>query len=141
MRGPIDYVVVGFPGNKFKGEIFPELTKLVSSGMIHVIDLMFVTKDEAGNVVGIEIDDMPQEIVELAASVHEELTGLLSEEDVEEIGNTLDNNSSAGILVFEHLWAKPFKEAIVNAGGELIADGRIHDAEIEAAMADLKSSK
>ena len=125
MRGPVEYLVVSFPGNQFKGEILPELEKVVDQGLVKIIDLVLVVKDEQGNVQSIELNDADDSISKALGGVSESIEGLLSTEDIEEIGEILENNSSAGILVFEHSWAKGFKEAIVNAGGELVVNARV----------------
>src|SRR6478736_2228824 len=119
--GPVEILVVGFPGNQFTGEIAPALEDLVRSGMIRVIDLVFVTKDSDGSVVGIELSDL-DEATSAAFHPHvEEPSGLLSDEDIEDLGAQLEPNSSAAILLFEHLWATRFRDALVNSGGELVA--------------------
>ena len=133
MRGPVEYLVVAFPGNQFKGEILPELEKVVDQGLVKIIDLVLVVKDEQGNVQSVELNDADDSISKALSGVSESIEGLLSTEDIEEIGEILENNSSAGILVFEHLWAKGFKQAVVNAGGELIVNGRVPNEVVEEA--------
>ena len=133
MRGPVEYLVVAFPGNQFKGEILPELEKVVDQGLVKIIDLVLVIKDEQGNIQSVELNDAGDSISKALSGVSESIEGLLSTEDIEEIGEILENNSSAGILVFEHLWAKGFKQAVVNAGGELIVNGRVPNEVVEEA--------
>jgi hypothetical protein len=135
MLGPIDYVVVGFPKNKFDGSIMNELQKAIDSGAIRLVDLMFVTKDADGNVAGGEIESQSNDF-------HETLNfkgglPLITEEDVEKIGADLDNDTSAGVLVIEHTWAVGLKKALQDSGGVLIADGRIHPDKIAAAVEEL----
>ena len=123
--GPVEILVIGFPGNQFNGEVAPALAELVQSGMIRVIDLVFVTKDDEGDVVGIELDDI-DESVSVAFQPHvEEPSGMLADEDIEDLGADLAPNSSAAILLFEHLWATKFRDAVVDSGGELLASIRI----------------
>ena len=96
--GPVEILVIGFPGNQFNGEVAPALAELVQSGLIRVIDLVFVTKDEAGDVVGIELYDI-DESISVAFQPHvEEPSGLLADEDIEDLGADLAPNSSAAIL-------------------------------------------
>ncbi|MDQ5944243.1 MAG: hypothetical protein QG658_310 [Patescibacteria group bacterium] len=123
MRGPIDYIVVGFPGNNFKGEALGELAAEVEKGTIGVLDLAVISKDEEGNVTEVELTDQAgiADILPIDTS-----RGLITEEDVEEVANVLDENCSAGLLIIEHLWAKGLKQAILNADGVLLAEGRIH---------------
>jgi uncharacterized membrane protein len=123
--GPVEILVVGFPGNEFNGEVAPALAELVQSGLIRVIDLVFVTKDADGEVVGVELSDI-DESVSAAFQPHvEEPSGILADEDIEDLGAELAPNSSAAILVFEHLWATKFRDAVVGSGGELVASIRV----------------
>lgn len=123
MRGPIDYLVVGFPGNKFKGEILQELVTASEQGTIAVLDLALISKDDEGNVTQIELTDQPAIEAVLPVDARQ---GLITEEDVEEVASVLDENCSAGLLIIEHLWAKGLKQAIINADGVLLTEGRIH---------------
>jgi uncharacterized membrane protein len=123
--GPVEILVVGFPGNQFTGEVAPALADLVEGGLVRVIDLVFVTKDAKGEVVGIELSDM-DEAVSAAFQPHvQEPSGLLSDEDIADLGDDLEPESSAAILLFEHVWATKFRDALVESGGELIASIRI----------------
>ncbi len=122
MRGPIDYLIVGFDGNKFTGEILKELQTASDAGIISVLALALVSKDENGVVTTVALDE---DTLEVTSSFGLDNT-LVSDDDINEVGDVLENNTSAGLLVVEQLWAKGLKQAIVNAGGFLIADGRIH---------------
>ena len=122
MRGPIDYIIVGFEGNKFTGEILSELQTASENGTIAVLALALVTKDENGAVTTIELDE---DTLRVTASFDLDNT-LIGSDDIEEVGDLLENNTAAGLLIVEQLWAKGLKSAIINAGGFLIADGRIH---------------
>jgi uncharacterized membrane protein len=133
--GPVEILVIGFPGNQFNGEVAPALADLVQSGLIRVIDLVFVTKDAAGDVVGIELSDV-DESVSAAFQPHvEEPSGLLADEDIEDLGADLEPNSSAAILLFEHVWATKFRDAVVDSGGELLASIRIPKEVIDEVVA------
>ena len=126
MRGPIDYVIVGFEGNKFEGKILEALGDAIDSGVIALVGLAFVSKDDEGTVVKLGVSDLGDDyLVEMSEKygVSDELVG---DDDIDEIADLLNNNTSAGLLVVEHLWAKPLKKAIGDAGGVLIADGRVH---------------
>ncbi len=123
MRGPIDYIVVGFPGNNFKGEILQELATASENGTIAVLDIALISKDEDGNVAKIELTDQPAIEAVLPADASQ---GLITDEDVEEVASVLDENCSAGLLIVEQIWAKGLKQAILNADGVLMAEGRIH---------------
>jgi Family of unknown function (DUF6325) len=132
--GPIDYLVVEFPGNKMTGEAFPALLDLVDRGLIRILDLLFVRKDEDGSVTVVEITDFDQD-GELDLAVFQGVSsGLLDEDDVAEAGAAINSGSSAGILVFENTWAAPFATAVRRSGGQLVASGRIP---LQAIMASL----
>jgi uncharacterized membrane protein len=119
--GPVEILMVEFPGNKFTGEIAPALAELVDQGTIRVIDLLFVTKDADGKVGAIELSDADDAVRSAFEPIVEEASGLLSEEDIEDLGEGLDPASSAAMLLFEHVWATRFRDAIVDSGGELLA--------------------
>lgn len=119
MRGPIDYIVVGFSENNFSGRILEELGKASENGTINVLELLLISRSGDGTVTSAEIVDE-----QLAAFVTEK--GLISEEDIREVGEILEDNTSAGLLIIEHLWAKGLKQAIKDANGFVILDGRIH---------------
>ncbi len=138
MLGPIDYIVVSFEGNNFDGSVLSELHKAVDSGVIRVVDLIFVIKDADGNFAAAEIEDQHEELKEAVKvfELDEELQ-LLSEGDVEKVAASMKNNTSAGVLVIEQLWAKGLKKALIDAGATLIDEGRIHPEVVEAAVEDL----
>jgi uncharacterized membrane protein len=119
--GPVEILVVSFPGNEFNGEIAPALAELVQTGLIRVIDLVFVAKDDDGNVVGIELSELDDAISTAFEPHVEEPSGLVSEEDIEDLGADLAPGSSAAILLFEHVWATRFRDAVVGSGGEVVA--------------------
>jgi uncharacterized membrane protein len=133
--GPVEILVVGFPDNQFTGEIVPALAELVESGLVRVIDLVFVTKDADGNVVGIELSDVEDKVSSAFQPHVEDPSGLLADEDIEDIGADLEPGSSAAILLFEHLWATKFRDAVVGSGGELIASMRIPKEVVDAVVA------
>ncbi len=132
--GPIDYIVVEFPGNKMTGEAFPILLDLEDRGLIHIIDLAFVRKDLDGSVVGMELADVDHD-GELDLTVFEgAASGLLDDGDIGEAGAVLEPGSSAGILIYENVWAAPFATAVRRSGGQLVASGRIPVQAILAAL-------
>jgi hypothetical protein len=136
--GPIEVIVVGFPGSKFNGAVLPELTALVEAGTITVVDGVFIAKDDAGDVVFVEFgeDGLDGEVAAFADLVGEAME-LVSEEDVDELAAGLDPGSSAAVLVFEHTWAKGFRDAIAGSGGELIADFRVPAVAVEELVSAL----
>jgi len=136
--GPIDYIVVEFPGSKMNGEAFPHLIDLVDRGIVRILDLVFVSKDLDGSVKGIAIADLDDD-GELDLAVFEGASsGLISDDDIEEAGGILEPGSSAGILVYENVWAGPFAAAVRRGGGQLVASGRIP---IQAMLAALEAAE
>lgn len=129
--GPVEYIIVGFPGNQFNGEIAPELAKLVDSGTIRVLDLVFISKDADGNVHAVEFED--HDDVALFNALEGEVGGLIGDEDIEYAAVELEPSSSAALLIWEDLWAAPFVEAMRNSGGVLIEGSRIPHDLMEAA--------
>ena len=134
--GPVDYVVVEFPAgaSNFTGEMADELLKLVDSGIIRVIDVLILTKDEDGTVDAMELSDVP-ELGELRA-LEAQLAELLAAEDVEHLAAPMEPGSTAGVLIWENLWAAPFASAARHSGGQLIANGRIP---IQAIIASIEA--
>ena len=134
--GPVDYVVVEFPAgaSNFTGEMAEELLRLVDAGIIRVIDVLILTKDEDGAVDAIELSDVP-ELGELQA-LEAQLAELLAAEDVEHLAAAMDPGSTAGVLIWENLWAAPFASAARRSGGQLIATGRIP---IQAIIASIEA--
>jgi len=131
--GPVDYLVVEFPGNKMTGEGFPILVDLVDRGIIRILDLVFVRKDEDGSVTAVAIADLDGD-GELDLAVFEGASsGLLGDDEIGEAGTVLEPGSSAGILVFENTWAALFVGALRRGGAEVVASGRIP-------LMDLRSS-
>jgi hypothetical protein len=133
--GPVEYIVIGFPGNEFKGEIAPALARLVESGTVRIIDLIFVKKDEDGSLTSFEYDAL-EEAAEIAM-VDGEAGGLLSEDDIVAAADSLPPGTSAAVLVWEDTWAAEFAHAVRNANGMILDGGRIPYELVEAAFADL----
>ena len=136
--GPVEYIILGFPGNRFNGEIAPELRKLVESGTIRVLDLVFIMKDADGNVEAVEIED--HDDVGVFNALEGEVGGLISTEDIEYAAADLEPNSSAALLIWEDVWAAPFVAALRASGAVLIEGSRIPHDLIEAAEEVLTSA-
>jgi Family of unknown function (DUF6325) len=123
--GPIDYIVVEFPGNKMTGEGLPLLVDLVDRGIIRILDFAFVMKEEDGTVHAMEIADFDGDGVLDLAVFEGVSSGLLDESDLGEAASVLEPGSSAGVLVYENSWAGPFASALRRGGAQLVASGRI----------------
>ena len=133
--GPVEYVILGFPGNKFTGQIVPELAKLIDSGLVRIIDLTFIMKDADGHVEVVEYDA----VEELAAfaGLDAEVGGILTDEDVAYAAEALAPNSSAALLIWEDTWAAPFAAAVRNANGVILEGARIPREIIEEVVSAL----
>jgi hypothetical protein len=132
--GPVDYVIVEFPANtaNFTGEIAQELLALVDKGTIRIIDLIILVKNDDGTIDATELEDI-EDLGELR-TLEAELAELLADEDVVNLAAAMDPGSTAGVIVYENLWAAPFASAARRAGGQLIANGRIPMQAIIAAI-------
>jgi len=131
VMGPVDYLMVRFPGNKFSGKIAPELTRLEKKGIIRVIDLVFIVREENGKLIIAETENLGGEVGAAFNELSKNTREWFSEGDIEVIAATLPNNSSAALLLFENIWAIQFKEALLDADAELIDMGRIPPETIE----------
>ena len=136
--GPVDYVVVEFPAGQssFTGEMVDELIALVDAGTIRVIDVLILTKNEDGSVDAVELSDIPN--LGPLQAIEAELAELLAADDVEHLAAAMDPGSTAGVLIWENLWAAGFASAARRSGGQLIADGRIP---IQAILASIEADE
>jgi hypothetical protein len=123
--GPVEILVVKFPGNQFRGEIVPALKELVEGGTIRVIDILFVNKDENGTVEMVDINDLDDDDFAQFDPIVQDVTGMLTEEDVQYFSAALGPNSSMAMLLFENTWATKFRDAVLNAKGEMVLNERI----------------
>ena len=131
--GPVDYAIVAFPGNKFRGEIAPALAELVEAGTIRIIDVAFVGKDADGNAVGMELNEMDDDVragLENAGFVE---GFLFNEEDLQAAAEELEPNSSAALIVWENVWARKVTQAMRDAGGEVLDFERLPHDVVQAA--------
>ena len=136
--GPIDYLVVEFPGSRMTGEGLPLLVDLVDRGIIRVLDLLFIKREEDGSVAGVAIADFDHDGVLDLTVFQGASSGLLHQDDIDEVSSLLKPGSSAGILVYENVWAAPFAAALRRGGGQLVANGRIP---IQAMLAALDATE
>jgi hypothetical protein len=132
--GPIDYVVVEFPGSRMTGEGLPLLVDLVDRGIIRILDLLFVKKELDGSVKAVAIADFDKDGRLDLAVFEGASSGMLGQDDVDEAGGVLEPGSSAGILIYENRWAAPFAAALRRGGGQLVASGRIPHEDVIAAL-------
>jgi hypothetical protein len=123
--GPVDWIVVEFPGSRFTGEIAPTLVELTDRGIIRVLDLLLIRKDEDGGLDFFELSDLEESEIGSLRAFEAGLAMLLSEEDVASLAAAVAPGSTAALLVWENTWAAPFGSAVRHAGGQLVASGRI----------------
>jgi hypothetical protein len=137
--GPIDYILVEWPGRQPNGEAAPYLIDLVDRGLIRILDLAFVTKDEDGSVAGIELADLGDGAAEFEVFAGAS-SGLLGDDDLAEAAAALEPGTSAAILVYENTWAAPFATAVRRSGGQLVASGRIPVNAVLAALDEAEAN-
>ncbi|MGW1230461.1 DUF6325 family protein [Streptomyces sp. NPDC001478] len=133
--GPVEYLVVAFPGSRFTGAIAPALAEAVASKAVRIIDLAFVHRAEDGTVETIELEDLDPDDLVSFEPVDGRVTGLLNDEDIATLGANVPPGSSAALVVWEDLWAVPLTEAVRESGGLLVAHERIPAEVAEAALA------
>ena len=140
--GPVDYAIVAFPGNRFRGEIAPAIADLVDDGTIRIIDIAFVGKDDDGNTVAMELTELDPDVQQGLEKLGIEVGGLFPEEDLVDIAESLEPNTSAALLLWENVWARNVAQAMRDAGGVLVAFERLpHEAVQEARELALEAAK
>ncbi len=134
--GPIEVLMISFPGNQFNGQIIPEITRLIEQNTINLVDALLIVKDADGEVTFLEFDQLDDndDVARLAGLFGEE-NSLISDDDVREFAAGLEPNCSAGLLVVEHTWSKPLRDAIADSGGELALSFRVPGAVIDEIVA------
>lgn len=133
MQGPIDYILVEWVDFRPNGEAMSHLLDLVDRGIVRVLDLAFITRNDDGSVSMLEIADLGAEDAGLAVFSGVS-SGLIQDDDIQEAGGALEPGASAALLVYENVWAAPFVDAVRRSGGELVASGRIPAEEVIAAL-------
>jgi hypothetical protein len=126
MRGPIDYIIVGFEGNKFDGSILRALSEAIDSGAIALVALAFIRKDKDGTVERLDVANLGDTYAVTFVEKYAQDESSVADEDIDEMAELLEGDTAAGLLIIEQLWAKPLKKAMLKANGVLVAEGRIH---------------
>jgi hypothetical protein len=134
--GPIDFIALEFPGNRFRGEILPDLFELVDKEIIRIIDLVIIRKDQ-GEVSVRELRELDPAHVELFSPLKAEVNEMITEIDINMIAEKLADNSTAGLLLIENLWAKKTQQAMLDANGRAVMFERIPHDVVEEALADI----
>jgi hypothetical protein len=144
--GPVEFLLLGFAGNRFNGGIAPALADLVGDGLVRLLDVAVVMKDADGEVLILETGELPTDVADAVRQIAGADRGLLSEEDLLEVAGTLAPETTVAALLVEHLWAARFAGAVRAAGGELLSAHRISGDLVDraretlAAAADVTSS-
>lgn len=133
--GPIELLMIRFPGDQISGDLAPALTQLVDDGLIHIVDMLFIRKDADGRVSVFELGDLSPDVSGQYAPLLNDVTELLNEEDAYELADSLENSTSAGIMLFENIWATRFAQAVRDSSGEVVLNERIPNAVIEEIVA------
>ncbi len=131
--GPIDYILVEWPDRQPNGEVAPHLLDLVERGLIRILDIALIAKDEDGTAAAIEIEDLGGAAEQLKV-FDGAASGLIDDEDLGEAATALEPGTSAALLVYENVWAAPFASAVRRSGGQLVASGRIPVQAVLAAL-------
>ena len=135
--GPLEVIAIGFDEPEFTGKIMPELDALRKTGVVRLIDMVFVRKDSMGDVKVVEASDLEGEEAELYRPFLDDLLSMFTEDDLMLLGRSLENDTGAALVLFEHTWAAKLKKAVVEAGGFLLAQDRVP----QQALKDLEELK
>ena len=139
--GPLEYLIVGFEGTRFTGQILAELRAARDKGIIRVVDLFAIKKDDQGNVTALELSDLSGEEAAELGPLAGDLMGMFAPEDIEQAAASIPNNVAAGLLLFEHTWAIGLKEAIKNAGGVAVTGGFVAPDVLQELEQDLEAAQ
>jgi hypothetical protein len=129
--GPVEVLAIEFPGNEFRREILPALKKLIDQETIRIIDLVFITRDDSGVVHSRELTEVEPDLLLTWDPLVEDVLGLLSSDDIAQIGQSLQLNSSAALMLFENRWATEFRDAVLRAQGRMVLNERVPKAVID----------
>ena len=135
--GPIDLLAVEFPGNRFTGAGLRELHQLVGAGIINIIDLIIVTKNEAGEVSALQLNDLGPDASDALAGLRATVSQMLTQDDIEAVGEQIGNNTTAAIMLYENTWAAKVKQAIIDARGRVVVQARVPHEIVQETLDDL----
>ena len=138
--GPVDYIVIEWPGRQPDGSVAPYILNLVDRGLIRILDVAFLGKDEAGNVFAIDLSELEAEAAAAFSAFQGASSGLMRSEDLEEAASVLEPGTSAAVLVWENRWAAPVAVALRKSGGQLVASGRIPIQAIIASLDEIEAA-
>ena len=139
--GPLEYLIVGFEGDRFTGQILAELRAAREKGIIRIVDLVVLKKDDQGNVMALELSDLNEEEAAELGPLAGDLLGLFAQEDIERAASSIPNKSAAGLLLIEQTWAIGLRDAIKNAGGIPVAGGLVAPETLQELEEELEAAK
>ncbi len=137
---PLEYALIGFEGNKFSGKIVPELVDLAERGIVRFVDIVFIRKDEAGSTSTIELNDLEPELYEAFVPMGEHVSSLFTTDDLAIAASKLPVNSAAMLILWENLWTVKLRQAIVDAGGQLVERVQIAPEVVEQFKQELAAA-
>ena len=137
---PLDYAVIDFRGNKFNGEIAPEIYRLASEGLIEVIDIVFISKDKDGQYTSFELNDLSSEEYEQFVPLAEHWESMLTAEDVATLAESVPADCSALVLLWKNIWTEKFRRAVKNSNGEILVHERVPADVLNEVMAEIKAA-
>jgi uncharacterized membrane protein len=138
---PLDYMVIGFPGNKFKGEIAPEIYRLVDEGLIKIVDLVFISKDTKGQFTALELNDLPDDQYAQFVPLTEHMDPLFTAEDMTSLAASVPDDCSALVVLWQNVWTDKFRRAVAHADGVLLAHERVPAEVLNEVMAEIAAQK
>ena len=137
---PLDFAVIGFRGNKFNGEIAPEIYRLASEGLVDIIDVVFISKDKDGHYTSFELNDLSPEEYAQFAPLGEHKESMLTDEDVATLAESVPADCSALVLLWKNIWTERFRRAVKNSNGEILVHERVPAEVLNEVMAEIKAS-
>jgi hypothetical protein len=138
---PLDFAVIGFRGNKFNGEIAPEIYRLVDEGLVRIIDIVFISKDKQGQYTALELNDLSDEERAQFTPITENMDPLFTSEDVGTLAASVPDDSAAMILLWQNIWTEKFRRAVANANGEVLVHERVPAEVLNEVMAELTAAR
>lgn len=138
---PLDYAVIGFRGNKFKGEIAPEIYRLAEEGLIKIVDVALISKDKDGKYTALELNDLTDEEYAQFVPLAEHMDPLFTPEDMTTLAESVPPNSSALVLLWQNIWTQKFRRAVANADGEVLVHERVPAEVLNAVMDEIAAQK
>jgi hypothetical protein len=139
-HGPVEYLVIGFPGNRLSSELVSALAAVGAAGSIRILDLVVVTKGADGGIEAVQIDNLPEDLRGLFEGLQAEDGGLVTAADIALVAEDLERSSTAALLIWENVWLTELAGAILNAGGQVLMDQRLPPDVVARALAGLVDS-